>query len=142
MTHFLSEFDFLKMHIWLIFLVSSLIVWWNKKYISGGLITFRWWFIRSDHFNSTSVCWKIVKCVEKQKGQSRQKLQLLETHIKSESRVYFKKRVKFSPWIFEIFDICLHTRPLYGQNLLKFIDQHLAQSSTSVLFQKNKIFIL
>ena len=91
-------------------------------------------FIWSDHFDSASTCWKILKCVEKE-GQ-RRKINNCWRLISKVSLESILKEVKFSPWIFEIFDICLHTRLLYRQNVLKFIDQHLAQSSTSVLFQK------
>ena len=34
----------------------------------------------------------------------------------------------------------MHTGPLGGQNVLEFIDQHPALSSTPELFQKNWIF--
>ena len=38
-------------------------------------------------------------------------------------------------------DICLHTGPLEGQNVLEFIGRYQAQPGTVVLFQGNKIFL-
>ena len=37
-------------------------------------------------------------------------------------------------------DICLHTGPVEGQNVLEFIDKHLATSGTAVQFQENGFF--
>ena len=34
-------------------------------------------------------------------------------------------------------DICLHTGPLEGQNVLEFIGKHLAQPGPAVQFQEN-----
>ena len=39
-------------------------------------------------------------------------------------------------------DICLHTGLLEGQNVLEFIDKHLATSGTAVQFQENSFLIL
>ena len=39
-------------------------------------------------------------------------------------------------------DICLHTGPLEGQNVLEFIGKHLAQPGPAVEFQENGFFIL
>ena len=39
-------------------------------------------------------------------------------------------------------DICLHTGPLEGQNVLESIGKHLAQPGPAVEFQENGFFIL
>ena len=61
------------------------------------------------------------------------------TLIQIESNSVLK--IIFSHRTGKIGGIWMHTRPLEGQNKLKFIDQHQALSGTAVLFQENRVSI-
>ena len=62
------------------------------------------------------------------------------TLIQIQSKFCLKKII-FSHRTGKIGAIWMHTGPLEGQNVLEFIDQHLALSSTAILFQENKVFM-
>ena len=62
------------------------------------------------------------------------------TLIQIQSKFCLKKII-FSHRTGKIGAIWMHTGPLEGQNVLEFIDQHLALSSTAILFQENRVFM-